>query len=85
MEKNCSQPTKCIFGTAGTVNRRRENGQVQQHGRCDGGGIPKVQERPLENPVNPIKPSVKKDPLYDSAAEVKGEVKEVMLCWQNFC
>lgn len=44
----------------------------------------RTKERPLENPVNPIKPSVKKDLLNDSAAEIKGEAKEVMLCWQNF-
>lgn len=47
----------------------------------EGAGIPKVQNplNPLENPLNPVKVSVKKDALYDSAAEIKGEVRKITL------
>lgn len=41
--------------------------------------IPKVQERPLENPLNSSESFCKKDPHCDSAAEVKEVMLEVKL------
>lgn len=38
----------------------------------------------MENPLNPVKASVKKDPHYDSAADVKAEVKKVMCASKIF-
>lgn len=38
----------------------------------------------LENPLNSMETPAKKDPLYDSAAEVKEQVKEVSCACKIF-
>lgn len=81
MGKNCSKSSKCIFGKVRSINRKEKMDEYNSIAGVMKKKYQRFKRKPaLRKNAESHECCCNNDPPYDSAAEVKGEVKEITLC-----